>query len=321
MAITAALLLRGTASAQPAAPAPPGDSSAAEARRLLEQGADAYQKGDYPGAEAAFEQSFKLKPTYDTASNLGSAEAKQGKHREAAEHFAFALRNLPTSESPDTQEKLAKLLAESKAKVVTLQLEVNAVGAEVILNGNAVGKSPIEGDVFADAGTLLVVANAPKYERFEKTENFAAGSSQTIKIELKRVPGTEEPEGRPSWPGWLMGGVGLAAAGVGGALIGVGQAKLSDAEELGATISAGGGSCVSGDTQTSADCSDGRAMLDDAGVMTGAGIGLLVTGGALLIGGIIYLALPSDGGSSETQAFVTPLVTPDFQGIVVLGTF
>ncbi|MBK7581326.1 MAG: hypothetical protein IPI67_14065 [Myxococcales bacterium] len=84
------------------------------------------------------------------AGNLGDVEVFQGKFRDAAEHLEFSLRHWPAGQEA-SRKRTAARFEEAKQKIGTLTLKVSE-GADISVNGKPVGKSPLPGPVFIDAG-------------------------------------------------------------------------------------------------------------------------------------------------------------------------
>jgi tetratricopeptide (TPR) repeat protein len=124
-----------------ATPAAPASAKAAPDRadELFEQGAAAYDAGRLPEAQTKLEQAWALKKTHDIAGNLGVVELKLGKYPQAAEHLAWALQHFPPTEADQAKRGFEKQLAKARAEVGALRVRVSVDGAEVTVNGRAVG--------------------------------------------------------------------------------------------------------------------------------------------------------------------------------------
>ena len=59
----------------------------------------------------------------------------------------------------------------------------------------------------------------------------------------------------------------------------------------------------------SGDCAAAQEALDDHNTFSPAGVGLIVSGGALLAGGIIWIAVAASGGDA-TESAAMPKVVP-----------
>ena len=99
-AVTLAAATAQPASAQPpSGSSPPASSPGKSAEELYKDGVRLYEAKKWAEAEREFRAAWALNPTFDVAYNLGNATFRQGKHRDAAEYLAYALRVWPLLES------------------------------------------------------------------------------------------------------------------------------------------------------------------------------------------------------------------------------
>jgi hypothetical protein len=180
--------------AQPVQPAPSSTASASpapaqdEADRLFREGNELYKQKRFADAEALFEKAFAKKPAHDIAANLGYVELYQNKLVEAAEHLSYAVRIWPPTGKDDKRQGAIERLAKVKAEIATLTIEVNVAGAHVTIGEREVGTSPLAGEVFADAGRVVVRVKREGYVDAERAIDVAKGSAQTVSVVLEAVP-------------------------------------------------------------------------------------------------------------------------------------
>lgn len=299
----AALPLRG-ASAQPAS------SDAAD--DLYRRANEAYDHGKLEEAYALYTQAFALKKSFDIAGNLGHLEAKLGKHRDAAEHIAFSLSVFPPNGNVAARDKQRAVLATLKQSVGTLTIETNVPGATIVVDGKELGSAPLGREIYVDPGSHTIEAKRTGYRTAREDRGLTAGASAAVKLNLVQGGDT----GKTTWPGWLLlgTGAGVVLAGI-GTLI-AGEVKRSDADGIATEIDGSGGSCEP--ELNTLRCQD----LKDAGApvqpLETASAALLSVGGALLVSGIVYLAVP--GGAHQTATLI-PWIGPRSVGLVLSGRF
>src|ERR1041384_3825181 len=61
------------------------------ANQLFKKGKVAFNAGKYNDALRIYSEAWSLKQSPDIAANLAQTESELGKHRDAAEHFSYAL--------------------------------------------------------------------------------------------------------------------------------------------------------------------------------------------------------------------------------------
>ena len=290
------------------------DDAFARGQRLAEEGKIAE-------AEAAFEEAWAGRKSWDIAGNLGLMEAELGKWEESAEHLDYAVTHIGGLAKPSQKKALNERFELAKSKVG--RVSVNSGRVVDVKVGARIQRSDLP--LYLSPGTHKLECSEEGYESTTVDVTVVGGQTQKVVIELTKKPGgtvgpvvppLEEP--RPSWPGWLLGGVGLATAGVGAGLLGVGQAGVADAEATGDAIEAEGGQCPAnggGDER----CVSLAEDVETAGTLSTGGIVMLIAGGALLIGGVIYLVLP-DEKAGPTVGLI-PWVGHDGAGLVLQGAY
>jgi hypothetical protein len=181
----------------PTAEEPPGAQDAAHAR--YREAYAAIERKDWTLARQLLTDLWNQAQTYDVAGSLAQVEYQLRNFAAAASHMAFAVANLPPKEKPETVERFKTGLAELKDLVGTVHVTVNLAGADLRLDGNRVGQSPIDSELFVDVGSHTIEAKLQGYE--SATEHFyaSAGDELTVKLVLARP----QPEAASSHRGAL----------------------------------------------------------------------------------------------------------------------
>jgi len=90
--------------------------------------------------------------TYDVGSSLVYVENQMQHYAAAASYAAFALHNAPPIEKPEEIERLRRALGELEARVGTVTLVVSRPGAEVRMDSDLLGASPLPSDLYVEVG-------------------------------------------------------------------------------------------------------------------------------------------------------------------------
>jgi hypothetical protein len=301
---------------QPSAPAV-ADALTDQARELHLKGAALFDKGQYPQAEAAFLAAWAIKKHFQIAANLGACELKLGKSRAAAEHLAYAVRAFVPQDSPE-RATAAKLLGEARAKVATVTLNVDDVGADVLVDGALVGSTPLADPVFVEAGAHTIELRRDGQVRASAKVDAKEGSEQTITLSAKKsAPGADGPR-----MGLVVAGgaVALVLAGGGIGIAVAGSDKGNAALRVHDEIVAAGRSCVAGAANYDARCTSVKSESSAADAMNGAGIGLAIGGGVVAAATAAYWIF-APRGEAKASAIVVPVFSPGAGGVVVRGSF
>lgn len=300
------------------------------ARAAFERGAKLASEERWLDALAEFEASAKLRPHATTTYNIGYCLRALGRPTRAKKHFAEALsRDDATAGkelTPQLRAAAQKYLEEAKAKIATPWLSIDPGDATVTIDGSPLEASGVghylagtrpagPGEkvntphgfvVEIDSGPHEIVVVAPDGRNKVVHEDFAAGTTKSVRIEVpKPVLRSDGNPVRRTW-GFVLGGVGIAALGLGSYLGLRARSTWHDALDA-----------CPGKT----NCKDDRGseLAADAKVQANLSTLAFVAGGAALLGGTI-LVLTSTG-SSEPKATVSASVAPSGGFVSVFGRF
>lgn len=331
------LLIAMEASAQIA-----GDSQRAD--DLFRKGRVAIQHNRFPDALEALTEAWALKHTYDIAGLLGQSELELGRHRDSAEHLAFCLRNFPAKEPRAARRRIEELLNRAKQQVAEVKISIDPPGAEVAVDGNSVGRSPVELPVFLVPGEHRISAELSGYTAASRTVSVAAGRSESVSLELVKqtsnasvLPsrdldgnhsGHEQRTGSKNGqngnehssaiPAYVAAGVGVVglAAGI-GFLVAAGAKSSKRDDRIDALP---GNEQCGGGTPFAKECAEIRSLDDDAKrlrVFGYTGLGVAVAGGITAV-----LLWPSRGPKRRSRALsLSPRFAASAGGLVVHGAF
>lgn len=197
MAAAASVLVNEFAMAEPQKSAQPtATDPATETRELFRKGLAAYNNGQVEEAEKLYLQAWVTRPSADVAMELAHSEMVLGKYAEAAEHLEYAIRNF----TPSINEKMRNIARQAYADVVKnvakLNVSVDQEGAEVLVNGRVVGKTPLTGPVYANAGQCLVEARAAGAS-VTQTLYVETGKEFSANLALQSAPKSEHTSSPP----------------------------------------------------------------------------------------------------------------------------
>jgi hypothetical protein len=315
LSVIGALAL-GPASAfagDPAEAAAEANALTAKAAALYDEGVVAYKKGQWAIARAAFLAAWSLKKHWQIAGNLADCELQLGKSRDAADHALYYLRNAPA----DRRARAQQLLDKAQAGTGTLAVRVDQPGADVLVDGEIAGKSPLPDPVFVEPGRHTVEARlGPRFAT--SPVDVPAGARKEVGLALKD---TQAPPGAtgPSLP-VIVTGASLTGAGitVGTVLAVVASGKASDANAKLATLPqpAGTSPCAALASTCGAINSDRRTH--DA--LSNASMGTFIGAGAVGLATLGYVLLARKGRPT-TGVRVLPSVGARDGGIVLAGSW
>lgn len=226
------------------------------ARERFKEGVSYFDKKDFAKARVAFLQAYALKKHPAVLLNLAQSELRSGHEADAAKHFAQYLREHKEATEAERQGAETGLTA-AKALVGEVSLEVDANGAEVYVDGDLEGSSPLPASIYLPPGQHQIQA---KKDGRTATGDVTATAGQSGSLSLKLLsrpkpagagvdptplepgagdaPVADEPSTRQGFGRWLtstpgaMIGVGLTGVGlIGGVAFAFGAKSSYDAAD------------------------------------------------------------------------------------------
>ena len=278
-------------------------ASAQTATELFDQGAAAHDRGDLEEARAKYAASLALHQSPRTAANLGVVEGLLGRHRDAAEHLAFALARYRDEGDETRRQRMAEELSRVLGYVGELRVEAPA-GLEIVVDGRVAGTAPLVMPVYVEPGVHRVEGRSPGGAPLPIEVRIEAGEARDVRLGARRAEAAAETPGplaprvdlagpRPPPepaatvdPVIVVGGAGLTLAGV----------------VLGATF---------------AVASEGDDGFETASIVS------FVGAGAAALGTVAYLVIlgADDGGGEAARLVVAPAAHTAGGGLIAGGRF
>ncbi len=294
----------------------------ARARQLFEKGGAAFDARRLEEARVALTESFEIHPSYDTAGLLGQTEIELGLYLKAARHLDFCLRHFPTGENLELLEQVKVGLSAVQNQIGTLQIQVNVAGAQVFVDDESVGTTPLQTKVFVQPGKHLVRASSTGKQSAERavlvgrgaeevvtlelaaeaSEAVAETSPATAKAEPTKPPVSSEASPERNWvPAYVLGGVTVASLVTSLVFRSMASSDEEEVEQLGGEVPPGGCSGASSrECQALADAIDSHDQKASV-----ANVALVVAGvGAAATAGYVTYTLLQPSESQPVKASV-----------------
>ena len=177
------------AAAAPAAqPAQPASDAQAKARAqsLLTEGTAAYGHGDYATALDKFTAAFKIFPSPKLWFNIGQANRDLGRPVDAVAAFDRFLREAGDA-PPETLAEARRSAGELKAKLGQIKVTCATDGADVTVDGKAVGSTPLGEMVWTTPGRHQVAVQHPGFSPAIEDVVVSAGKPTAIGFDLRPI--------------------------------------------------------------------------------------------------------------------------------------
>jgi tetratricopeptide (TPR) repeat protein len=194
--------------------ATPASASMPEAEALIEQGTAFRKQGDDRGALAAFQRAWALDPSPHALAQLALAEQALGQWLQADRHLHEALQ-----ESGDPWIQLHRTTLEAAQREIVSQLgsveiSCNLAGAEVLVDGRSVGRTPLGARVRVVAGQSVIQVSAQGYFDAVRRVQVDPGSLSRVDVTLVADGNPATASGGGTRQVLMYGSLGLAALGV-----------------------------------------------------------------------------------------------------------
>lgn len=169
-----------------AVPAAAAESShASEAARHFDRGYLLAQQGSLEGAISEFKRAFELSPHPSVLYNLGQAYAASGRAVEAVQTLREYLAQADPQLDAERRAQAAATVEYQSQRIGSLVLDVQPAGAELMLDGEPLGKAPLNGPLPLSAGSHgLTVTHAGHTPRSVRVE-IVGRASTAIQVTLE----------------------------------------------------------------------------------------------------------------------------------------
>ncbi|MBN1772615.1 MAG: PEGA domain-containing protein [Deltaproteobacteria bacterium] len=185
------LLVAGGPAAAHGAAADP--SPRERARQHYEVGAAAFEAGDYASALGDLDESYRLFPSLRTLYSLGLCQHALGSFGPALRSLEQYLREGGADAPPELRARAEELVAQMRAELGRLEIRVNVEGAEVRVDGEVVGRSPLAAPVEVGPGWHVVEARHESWDGPPQRVNVTAGAAVVVTLALAPEPPPEPP--------------------------------------------------------------------------------------------------------------------------------
>ena len=319
------------------------EGSAADSDRanlLFKKGKVAFNAGKYNDALRIYSEAWSLKKSPDIAANLAQTETELGKHRDAAEHFAFALAHLLPSSTDEQKAALAEGLELEKKEIGSLHVTLEPADSALTIDDAPVALPP-GGEVFVDPGEHRASVTHEGYESSQQTVRVSKGAAQVLWLKLAQTgapiaptpvesehaplpsdvppPPPSESSSRSVVPAVVGGGLVVAGAAVGVVFLLSANSSQKDADGLALKLT-GPNPCGAG-TPNASDCDSLHQKNSDIDhARTIEVIGFSVAGAAA-IGTALYLLWPHTSSTAASHWSPTFAVAPGAGSFGLTGRF
>ena len=182
--LAAVLFALVPAAALGAEPAPAPDLAKERARSLLQEGNRLLDGAFYLEALAKFEAAFAVFPSPRLHFNIAQTCNELGRPLEALAHYELFVRGTREEDSPAEWRLAHGQIFRLQDRVALLEVQANVAGAQVLVDGAEVGRTPLPGPIRLLPGSHALALVHPGYERQGVDLKLAGGQHQVQRVAL-----------------------------------------------------------------------------------------------------------------------------------------
>ncbi|WP_437678235.1 PEGA domain-containing protein [Sorangium sp. So ce131] len=193
----ASILLCGPALAQPppGQPAPPASPSRVPLAQALTGAAKAeyetgkllYSDGDFRGARIKFQRAHELSGDPRLLWNIAACEKSLRRYASVLPLLERYEREAGPLLTDAERQATAALIGEVKKLVSRLTVTVDRDGAEIFVDDEKIGASPLPGPVLVDIGARRIRVVKPGFKEHVRTEQIAGATEVTVAASLEEI--------------------------------------------------------------------------------------------------------------------------------------
>ena len=196
---------------------PPTSAQVDKARQHLKAGTTLYNETDFAGALIEFRRAYDTAPSFRVLFNIAQAYYQLQNYAAALSGFERYLYEGGDQVTPERRTQVEREIAELSKRVAKATITVNVPGAEVLVDDQVIGKSPLAASVRVSAGRRQIRARKTGMLSDERTVDVSGGDTLTVDLKLTAGQTIVVHEERPLLLGM---GVATGALAVGAAAFG-----------------------------------------------------------------------------------------------------
>ncbi len=186
--VTASAPAPAAGRARPARESKESKEAKEEAGTHFSKGIDFYKEGNYPAALAEFRAAYKAVPSYEVLFNIGLCERRLFKYGDSVKTLNQYLSDGGSAVPKDRREAVKKELDQIRALVAEVNFKVEGAPADVYVDNEKLGRSPIKEPLLLGPGKHTFRAEREGEEPDEKSLELVSAT----KLEVALAPHKKE---------------------------------------------------------------------------------------------------------------------------------
>ncbi len=159
-----------------------------EAQRRYERGRELYEEGDFRAALVEFQRAHELAPSHRLLYNIAQVQYQLQDYAGALRSFQQYLDVGGTDIASQRRDEVQREVERLRSRVATLDIITQPVGAQVSVDDQPVGRTPLSEPVMVSAGRRKVTAELPGEPPVTRLVDVAGMDSVQVKLEFAPPP-------------------------------------------------------------------------------------------------------------------------------------
>jgi len=167
---------------------PPDDETARrEASAHFRRGVALFQEGDREAALVEFQRAYDAHPTYVVLYNIGQTALSLRRYVDALGALERYVAEGGSAVPPDRLTEVQSMITTLRSRTAHLSVSVNVAAAEIRVDDELVGRSPLPAPVLVDVGRHTVSVSANGYDVFQREISVAGDDHASVDAQLARA--------------------------------------------------------------------------------------------------------------------------------------
>lgn len=194
-ALLGAMVATTVVAAQPEAHAQqPTAGQRDEAKRRFQAGLDLFKEGNYQASLVEFKRAYEIAPNYNVLYNIGQVYFQLQDYVNASKYLNQYLDEGGKRITPTRRQEVEGDLDKLKGRIAQVTVTVNVSGAQITVDDQSLGTSPLGQPSLVSAGKRTFTATKEGRQTARKTVEVAGGDRLEIQLDMPELaPGQVQP--------------------------------------------------------------------------------------------------------------------------------
>lgn len=169
-----------------------------EAKRRFQAGLDLFKEGNYPASLVEFKRAYEIAPNYNVLYNIGQVYFQLQDYVNASKYLTQYLEEGGKRITPARRTEVEGDLDKLKARIAQVNVITNVQGAQVTVDDQPLGLTPLGQPALVSAGRRVFSATKEGHQSVRKTVEVAGGDRLDVQLDLPELAPGQAPTPLPA---------------------------------------------------------------------------------------------------------------------------